>query len=103
MKATARTAITAACLFALLPLAGHASTSQAWQESAQEVRRACIEASGLNQARLASEQAVFDDSIAQTAVLVRGKAPQPHMKGATQQVLCLYDRRSRQARVVEWR
>ena len=85
-----------------LALPAGASTGQAWEQAAQDVRAACIEASGLQQARLVSGQAIFDDTVAQTAVLVRGKAPQAHMSGAVQQMLCLYDRRSKQARTVEW-
>ena len=85
-----------------LALPALASTSQAWSDAAQAVRAACIQASGLQQARLASDQAIFDDAVGQTAVLVRGKASQAHMKGAAQQMLCLYDRRSQQATTVEW-
>lgn len=97
-----RAVVAGAAFASAIALPAAASTGQAWEESAQAVRAACIQASGLREARLASKLAIFDDTIAQTAVLVRGRAPQPHMQGVSLQVLCLYDRRSGQARVAEW-
>jgi len=95
----------AACvgtLFACLAGQAGASTPQAWAQAEQTAAQACLEASGLTQPAVAGKPIVFDDASGQTAVVVQGRYPQPHMGGAQGRVLCLYDRVSGLAHVAEW-
>lgn len=64
--------------------------------------RACRSVSGLKDARVEGGPVRFSDTISMDARLVRGIWPQPHMKGAKAQMLCLYDRRAHRAEVQEW-
>lgn len=73
-----------------------ASSPAAWSKFDGEVRKACITASGFKSAQ-ASSVLGFDDRVGKVALLVTGIWPQPHMKGARGTMLCLYDKRSRQA------
>lgn len=41
----------------------------------------------------------FDDSVGMTALVVAGLYPQPHMKNQRASVLCLFDRKRREASV----
>ena len=76
-----------------------ASSPAAWSVHDREVASACTEASGLNKAAAAGQPMVFDDSLGVTALVVTGRYPQPHMKNQPGRVLCLFDRKTRQARV----
>jgi hypothetical protein len=75
------------------------STPEAWSAHAQEVVSACTAASGLNRAHAAGELIEFNDSVGYTAVLIAGHYPQAHMHGASGRVLCLFDKRTRQANI----
>jgi hypothetical protein len=87
---------------ALAPwLASSASTPEAWGAYAREVTTACVAASGLRAAHPAGELVEFDDSVGLTALLVAGHYPQPHMHDSPARVLCLFDRRSRQASIAD--
>ena len=44
---------------------------------------------------------VYDDRTGLTALLVSGRYPQPHMKNRPGQVLCLFDRKNREAFVTD--
>jgi hypothetical protein len=76
-----------------------ASTPEAWSAHAQEVIGACAAASGLRQPHAAGELIEFDDRVGYTAVLIAGHYPQPQMHGARGRVLCLFDKRTRQANI----
>ena len=74
-----------------------ASSPFAWSAHDREVASACTRASGLNKAAVAGQPMVFDDSLGMTALVVTGRYPQPHMKNQPGRVLCLFDRKTRQA------
>ena len=76
-----------------------ASAASAWSAHDRQVSRACIQASGLKNARAVGTPLLFDDSIGMTALLVTGRYPQPHMKNRSASVLCLFDRKKRKATV----
>lgn len=87
----------------LLPGRARASSPQAWQSYGAEVSRACLAASGLRDPRPAGERVdLHQDSGALTsALLLEGVYPQAHLAGRRGLELCLYDSRTRQARVAE--
>ena len=93
--------IQAALLTATTLAAGaiNASAPAAWSAHDREVAEACTKASGLKNAVASGKLIVFDDSIAQTALLVSGRYPQPHMNNQAGRVLCLFDRQTREATV----
>lgn len=80
-----------------------ASSPQAWQIYGAEVVKACTAASSLRDVRPAGERLdLHQDSGALTsALLLVGTYRQPHMAGRSGLELCLYDSRTRQARVAE--
>lgn len=93
------------CSLAAALLAGHAaqaSSPAAWQQQEDKALRLCARASGLVQAEQVGTPMQFDDRSGQTALLIRGAASQAHMRGAPVSMLCLVDRRSNRASVVEW-
>jgi hypothetical protein len=44
---------------------------------------------------------VYDDRVGLTALLVSGRYPQPHLKNRAGRVLCLFDRKKREAFVTD--
>lgn len=90
-----------AVLVAALPV--RASSPQAWAAYGQQVQKACLSASGLRNPRPAGERVDLPgpaDALT-SALLVEGTYPQPHMAGRRGLELCLYDARSKRARVAE--
>ena len=88
------------------PLAALASSADAWAAHREEVTRACIEASGLVDARLVGSVITYDDSVGSSAALIAGRYPQAPMAGQEGLSLCLFDRRSRTAQAApadDWR
>ena len=88
------------------PLAARASSADAWAAHRQEVTRACMEASGLVDARLVGSVITYDDSVGSSAALIAGRYPQAHMAGQEGLSLCLFDRRSRTVQAApadDWR
>jgi len=79
-----------------------ASTTKEWQAAAAQAQAACSKASGLRDVKAVGDPAIFDDTSPLTAVLIKGVYPQAHMKGQAGTMLCLYDRKTRRARAVEW-
>ena len=80
-----------------------ASSPQAWNAYGQQVLKACLAASGLRNPKPAGERVDLPgraDALS-SALLLEGTYPQPHMAGRRGLELCLYDARSRQARVAE--
>ena len=75
------------------------SSPAAWSAHNREVAEACTKASGLKNAAVSGEPIVFDDSVGMTALLVSGRYPQPHMKNQAGRVLCLFDRKTREAKI----
>ncbi len=90
-------------LSALALLAGtaQASSPEAWSAHDKEVAAACVKASGLKQAKPAGRPMAYDDSVGMIALLVAGRYPQAHMKNRQGRVLCLFDRKKREAVVTE--
>ena len=78
-----------------------ASSPAAWSAHDKEVAAACVKASGLKDAKPAGQPMAYDDSVGMTALLVAGRYPQPHMKNRPGRVLCLFDRKKREAVVTE--
>ena len=77
-----------------------ASTDAAWAASNQAAKRACIAAANLARPSV-SAPLTFSDQVGRDAMLVRGMYKQRFMKNAWGTMLCLYDRRTRRAEVVE--
>ncbi|MFM7086686.1 MAG: hypothetical protein ACKOXO_06835 [Cyanobium sp.] len=80
-----------------------ASSPQAWQSYGDAVSRACLAASGLRDPRPAGARLDLpqDSGALTSALLLEGAYPQAHMAGRRGLELCLYDSRTRQARVAE--
>lgn len=80
-----------------------ASSPQAWTAYGQQVVKACLAGSSLRSPKPAGERVDLPgrgDALT-SALLLEGTYPQPHMAGRRGLELCLYDARSKQARVAE--
>lgn len=97
-------ALRAAALLLCVGVGGiaQASTPEAWAKHDKVVLERCIAASGFKDAKAVGKPVAFDDTIAQTALLIRGTYPQKHMAGKQGEVLCLYNRKVGKASVQEW-
>lgn len=91
-------------LVALAACATHASAStpEAWSALDKAMIDSCLKASQLKNAKPAGASAMFDDSVGYSALLLKGRYPQPHMKNQVGTELCLYQRQSKKATVTEW-
>ena len=91
-------------LVALAACATHASAStpEAWSALDKAMIDSCLKASQLKNAKPAGASAMFDDSVGYSALLLKGRYPQPHMKNRAGTELCLYQRQSKKATVTEW-
>jgi hypothetical protein len=80
-----------------------ASSPQAWNAYGQQVVKACLAASSLRNPKPAGERVDLPGrgEALSSALLLQGTYPQPHMAGRRGLELCLYDARSKQARVAE--
>lgn len=87
--------ILAVCLLA--SSSALASSPDEWAKHRQAVTTACLEASGLENPQPAGEIVTFADQVGYDAMLVKGIYPQPQMQRQTGQVLCLFNRQTRQA------
>lgn len=82
-------------------LPARASSPQAWNAYGQQMLKACLAASGLRSPKPAGERVDLPgrgDALT-SALLLQGAYPQPHLAGRRGLELCLYDARSKQARV----
>jgi len=77
-----------------------ASTDAAWAASNRAARAACIAAANFARPSV-SAPLNFSDQVGRDAMLVRGMYRQRFMKHAWGTMLCLYDRRTHRAEVVE--
>ncbi|MET1027614.1 MAG: hypothetical protein ABWY00_10630 [Dongiaceae bacterium] len=68
-----------------------ASSTEAWNDLADKVNTACIDASELKAAKVIWSNPYFET---QVAAVVDGKMPQKQMKGARATILCLYDKKT---------
>ena len=73
-----------------------ASTPGEWANHEREVTTACLEASGLETPQAIGTIVTFSDDVGYDALLVKGAYPQPHMHHQIGQVLCLFNRGTRQ-------
>ncbi|WP_297834023.1 hypothetical protein [Pseudomonas sp.] len=91
-------------LASLMVAAGqaYASGDQAWSDLDKAVIDSCVKASQLKNVKPAGTAALFDDSVGYNALLLKGHYPQPHMKNKVGTELCLYQRQSKKAVVIEW-
>lgn len=92
---------TLTCLALAFCASAGASSPAAWSAHDKEVAEACTRASGLKNAQASGQPMVYDDRLGLTALMVSGRYPQPHMKNRAGKVLCLFDRRKREAFVTE--
>jgi hypothetical protein len=77
-----------------------ASTDAAWAASSKAGKAACIAAANFARPSV-SAPLNFSDQVGRDAMLVRGMYKQRFMKNAWGTMLCLYDRRTHRAEVVE--
>ncbi|GFM57977.1 hypothetical protein PSCICF_41550 [Pseudomonas cichorii] len=79
-----------------------AATPQAWNALDKAMLDSCLKASQLKDSKPVGGNALFDDRIGYSALLLQGRYPQKHMNNRKGTELCLYNRKSRQASVTEW-
>ncbi|MBX8610284.1 hypothetical protein OH708_04215 [Pseudomonas capsici] len=79
-----------------------AATPQAWNALDKAMLDSCLKASQLKDSKPVGSNALFDDRIGYSALLLQGRYPQKHMNNRKGTELCLYNRKSRQASVTEW-
>lgn len=77
-----------------------AASPEAYQRLDGASAAACAKAAGLKQGSV-GRTIRFSDDAGMDARIVRGRWPQPHMRNAAAQLLCLYDRRTGRAEVQE--
>ena len=99
MKPIQFTRLVAACAILTAPSVAIATTPAEWAAFDREVAASCAAASGLRNARPAGKRVDFDDSVGYAALVIDGRYPQPHMKNRRARVLCLFDKRTRIAKV----
>lgn len=79
----------------------NASSNEAWAQDAQMMKAACLHASHLKKPQLSSDIMMFDDREGYSAQVISGLYPQLTMNGQPGRELCLWNRSSRIAQVVE--
>ena len=89
-----------AALIALAAVPAGASSPAAWSAERRAAVKACIAAADLARPSTSAPLG-FSDTHAVDVMLVTGRWKPPHMKRANATMLCLYDRRARQAEVGE--
>ncbi|MES2414012.1 MAG: hypothetical protein V4614_09435 [Pseudomonadota bacterium] len=86
---------------ACVAFGAQASSPAAWSEHDKEVAATCAKVSGLKGAQASGKPMAYDDRVGITALLIQGRYPQPHMKNRVGRELCLFDRETREAVVIE--
>lgn len=92
--------VTMAAATLLAANAAHAATPASYASLDRTSSAACLKASALRNASVGPVTR-FSDRSGMDARVVTGTRPQPHMKGASATMLCLYDRRAKRAEVQE--
>lgn len=85
----------------LFAMPAQAATPQAYRELDRASSLACLRASGFRDAAFAPSPLRFSDQMNVDARLITGTYVQRHMKGKQGMVLCLYNRKTRRAEVVD--
>ncbi|HEY1337426.1 MAG TPA: hypothetical protein VGF59_07940 [Bryobacteraceae bacterium] len=75
-----------------------ASSEEAWDALVKEASAACQMASELENPRVVWSNPAYDR---QAALIITGKWPQTHMKGAQGYMLCLFDKQSAKVEIQE--
>lgn len=78
---------------ALVGTAASASTPQAWQQLDRRVNRACLAASGLDQAKVMTDKASFSDRVPVELRVIEGY----NRQSVIDVKLCAFDRRTGRA------
>ena len=78
----------------------YASSPGAWAELDKASAAACIAVSGFRDT-VVEPSVHFSDDIGFDVRVVSGIYPQPHMKGASGKMLCLYGRKTKRVEVQE--
>ena len=87
---------------AAVAVQAEAATPQAWSALDKAMLDSCLKASQLKDSKPVGSNALFDDRVGYSALLLQGRYPQKHMNNRKGTELCLYNRKSRQASVTEW-
>jgi len=74
-----------------------ASSHQAWRDHFREAEQKCLKASEFVKPEPVGRFLLFDDSVGYDVLRIQGKYPQPHMKNATGQGICLFNKKTRKA------
>lgn len=77
-----------------------ASSDEAWKALDKASAKSCIAAAGFLNGKI-SPATRFSDGVGYDTLIVSGTFPQKHMKGAKGQMLCLYNRKTKQVEVQE--
>ncbi|GAB4230640.1 MAG: hypothetical protein Kow0049_12620 [Stanieria sp.] len=85
----------------LINLEVKASSPEAWKKHQQEVISKCLQASQLRNPQPVGKIILFSDEVGYDALSIRGRYQQPHMNNQKTQVLCLFNRKTRQAYIGE--
>jgi len=78
-----------------------ASSTESWASSDKQTSQACINASGLKNAKPVTNIMLFSDQVGYSALVLEGTYPQKHMKNKRGRELCLYQRATKTASVTE--
>lgn len=86
-----------ACALAGGSTAALASTPQAWQQLDRRVNRACLQAAGLQKARIIEDKASFSDTVPIELRVVEGY----NRESVVDVKLCAYNRRTQRAAITD--
>jgi len=85
----------------LVTVSGYATSPEAWAEHDRKVIETCTKASGFREAKPEGDIMLFPDDVGYSALFIRGRYPQSHMKNREGLVLCLFNRSTDKAYVTE--
>lgn len=92
-------------LVAALISPAFASSNEAWADHDRKITQKCITSSGLMNAVASSKPILFDDNVGYSAMIVRGHlkpiAGSAPKATATQEKLCLFERKTGKVSVME--
>jgi len=90
-----------AIILMLVNTSGYASPPEAWSEHERKVIETCTKASGFREAKAEGDIMLFPDEVGYSALFIRGRYPQLHMKNREGLVLCMFNRSTNKAYVTE--
>jgi heat shock protein HslJ len=97
---TSRLATTLLAALAISAATANGATPEAYAKLDKATEAACIKAANLSGATVGPPMR-FSDPTGVDARIVTGAWPQPHMKGASARLLCLYNRKNKRTEVQE--